>query len=97
MRSERIVSATKTGDTTMLSYTRITLAAALVLGAASPGFAKDRVGSVKAAQSHTVKSPAGHERVVTPGFNAYGWYPGSGAEETYIKIQDQGYRNSIGD
>jgi hypothetical protein len=85
----------KTGDTTMFGYTRITLAAALVFGAACPDFAKDRLGSVKAAQSHTVKNPAG--RAVTPGFGAYGWHPGPGGEEINIRIQDQGYRDSIGD
>ena len=97
MRSERIVSMVKTGDATMFSYTRITLAAALVFGAACPGFAKDRLGSVKAAQNHTVKNPAGRERAVTPGFGAYAWHPGSGGEEINIRIQDQGYRDSIGD
>ena len=72
----------------MLTKTKIALSAALVLGTAV---------SALAATKHPVRhdDKAVQERTTTQGANAYGFAPSAPrGEETYIWIQDQGYRDS---
>jgi hypothetical protein len=72
----------------MLTKTKIALSAALVLGTASAALA---------ATKHPVRhdEKAVQARTTAQGANAYGYAPSAPhGEETYIWIQDQGYRDS---
>jgi hypothetical protein len=100
---------TQYGDTTMSSYAKIALAAALALGAASAACAKDRDNSAARSEkdlwesqhvlyrNHGDKNPMLQDRAVTKGSSAYGSAPDFHGEETYIGVQDRLYRESIGE
>ena len=71
----------------MLTKSRIALSAMLVLGTASAALA---------ATKHPVRhdEKAVQERAATPGYNDYGSAAAPHGEETYIWIQDDGFRRS---
>jgi hypothetical protein len=78
----------------MLTRLKFALAAVLVVGTASAALA---------ANKHAVRheQPTVRERVVAPGYSAYGYYGPRyyrplGGEETYIGVQDQYFRESNG-
>jgi hypothetical protein len=74
----------------MLKRFKIALSLALVLGSASAAFA---------AHKHPL-DPRGrveHARTASPGSSAYGFAPAYRPSETYIRVQDELYRESQGE
>ena len=73
----------------MMTKFKIALSAALVLGTASAALA---------AGKHVVRHERTVQERVEPGYYSYGYYPAQPrGEETYIWVQDQGFRESNGE